>query len=122
MKHNKLIAALATAGGLLVMGSAHAIAPAAAAAAGILGGAIAGSAAANANPPAVAVVPAPAPSVAVVPNTVVMGSSPTVIHETIPASPGANYRWEQGRFEMQNGVSTYVPGRWVSDVVIYDSN
>lgn len=118
MKHNKLIAAVATAGGLLVMGSAHAIAPAAAAAAAALAGAAVGSAAAQANPPTVAVVPAQ--PVAVAPNTVVMGAGP-VVQEVIPA-PRDGYRWQQGHYELQNGVNVWTPGHWVAnDVVIYQS-
>jgi hypothetical protein len=121
MKHNKLIAALATTAGLFAMSSAHAIAPAAAAGIAALAGAAVGSAAAQANPPAVAVVPAP--SVAVVPNssTVVMGGPP-VVQEVIPA-PQQGYRWERGHFEIQNGVSAWVPGHWVpNNVVIYEQN
>lgn len=121
MKHNKLIAALATAGGLFAMSSAHAIAPLAAAGiAGIIGGAAVG-AAAQANPPAVAVIPPPA--VAVVPDssTVVMGGPP-VVQEVIPA-PREGYQWQRGHYEITNGVTAWVPGHWVaSDVTIYESN
>lgn len=118
MKHSKMIAALATAGGLFAMGSAHAIAPAAAAGIAAMIGAGVGSAAAQANPPAVAVVPAP--PVAVAPNTVVMGGPP-VVQEVVPA-PQAGYRWERGHYEIQNGVSAWVPGHWVAnDVVIYQT-
>lgn len=119
MKHNKLIAALATAGGLLAMGSAHAIAPAAAAGVAALAGAAVGTAAAQAYPPAVAVLPPPA--VTVVPNssTVVMGGPPAVVQEVIPA-PQEGFRWEQGHYVIQNGVTAWVPGHWVPhDVVIY---
>jgi hypothetical protein len=121
MKHNKLIAALATAGGLFAMGSAHAIAPAAAAGIAALAGAAVGSAATQPAPPAVAVVPSP--PVAVVPNsaTVVMGAPP-VVQEVIPA-PQEGYRWQPGHYEIQNGVSTFVSGHWVpNSVVIYESN
>ena len=115
MKHNKLIAVLATAGGLFAMGSAHAIAPAAAAGLAALAGAAVGTAAAQANPPAVAVVPSSP--------TVVLGGPPaTVIQEAIPA-PQEGYRWQQGHFELHNGVSTWVPGHWVANaVVIYETN
>jgi hypothetical protein len=92
MKHNKWIAALATAGGLLAMsGAAHAIAPAAALGLAALGGAAVGSAAAQANvpPPAVAVVP-PNP-------TVVLGGPPAVI--TVPAD---------GHYEVINGTTVWV--------------
>jgi hypothetical protein len=121
MKHNRLIAVLATAGGLFVMGSAHAIAPAAAAGIGALAGAAVGAAAAQSTPPAVAVLPAP--QVTVVPNssTTVMGAPP-VMHEVIPA-PREGYRWQGGHFEMNNGVTTWVPGHWIqNDVIIYQSN
>ena len=118
MKHNKLIAALATAGGLFAMSSAHAIAPAAALGIAALAGAAVGNTAAQANPPAVAVIPPPA--VAVVPgsSTVVMGGPP-VVQEVIPA-PREGYQWQRGHYEIRNGVSAWVPGHWVSnDVVIY---
>lgn len=119
MKHSKLIAAIATAGGLLAVSSAHAIAPAAAAGVAALAGAAVGVAAAQSTPPAVAVVPQS--SVAVVPNTMVMGAPP-VVHQTIPAAP-AGYRWQQGHYEVQNGVTTWVQGHWVPDaVVIYQTN
>jgi hypothetical protein len=118
MKQSKLIAALATAGGLLAMSSAHAIVPAVAAGVAALAGAAAGTAATQANPPAVAVVPPPA--VAVVPNssTVVMGGPP-VVQEAIPA-PRDGDRWRAGHYEINNGVSVWVPGHWVSDVVIHE--
>jgi hypothetical protein len=119
MKHNKWMAALVTAGGLFAMGTAHAIAPAAAAGLGIIAGAAVGSAAAQAaNPPTVAVVPQP--TVTVVPNssTMVMGGPP-VVHEAVPV-PQAGYQWQQGHYEIQNGVSVWVPGQWVAhEVVIY---
>ena len=122
MKHSKIIAALATAGSVFAMSSAHAIVPAAAAAIGALAGAAVGSAAAQANnPPAVAVVPAP--SVAVVPSdpTLVMGGPPTVVEEVIPA-PHDGYHWERGHYETHAGMSEFVPGHLVSnDVVIYEN-
>lgn len=113
MKHNKLIAGLATAGGIFAMSSAHAIAPlVAAAVAGGIGGAALGGAAAQATPPAVAVVPSSP--------TVVMGAPPAPVQEMVPA-PREGYRWERGRYEIQNGVSAWVPGHWVADnVVIYE--
>ncbi len=116
MKHNKLIAALATAGGLFAMSSAHAIAPAAAAGIAALAGAAVGSAAAQPNPPAVAVIPAP--TVSVIPNgsTVVMGGPP-VVQEVIPA-PRDGYLWERGHYEMRDGTSAWVPGHWVPDSAI----
>jgi len=120
MKHNKLIAVLATAGGLFAMGSAHAIAPAAAVGIGALAGAAIGSAAAQANPPAVAYVPPPAVTYVPSSSTVVMGGPP-VVQEVVPA-PRDGYRWQQGHYEIQNGVSAWVPGHWVAnDVVIYQS-
>ena len=120
MKHSKLIAAVATAGSLFAMSSAHAIAPAAAAGLAALAGAAVGSAAAQAQPPHVAVVPA-AP-VAVAPNTVVMGGPPVVMQETIPA-PREGYAWQQGHFEIQNGVNIWVPGHWIANsAVIYETN
>lgn len=121
MKHNKLIAGLAAAGGLFAVSAAHAFVPAVAAGLAALGGAAVGSAAAQAHPPAVAVVPPPA--VAVVPDnsTVVMGGPPAV-QEVIPA-PREGYRWERGRYEIHNGLSEWVPGHWVAnDVVIYDQD
>ena len=117
MNHKKLIAVAATACGLLAMGSAHAIAPAAAAGIAALAGAAVGTAAAQANPPAVAVVPA-APTVAVVPHspTMVMGAPPVVHQEVIPA-PGADYHFQQGHYVVSNGVATWVPGQWVPNHV-----
>lgn len=121
MKHNKVIAAIAATGAFFAMNAAHAIAPAVAAGIGILGGAAAGHAAAQATPPAVAVVPPPA-SVAVVPdNTVVMGAPPATV-EVVPA-PREGYRWMRGHYEVQSGASVWVPGHWIAnDVVIYQSN
>ena len=108
MKHNKLIAVLATAGGLFTFGSAQACAPAAAAGIAAIFGAAAGTAAnqAHQQPPAVAVVPAP--------STVVLGGPPATVQESIPA-PRDGYRWQQGHFEIRNGVSTWVTGHWVAD-------
>jgi hypothetical protein len=116
MKHNKLIAGIAIAGGLFAMSSgAYAIAPlVAAAVAGTIGGAAVGGAVSANNPPAVAVVPSSP--------TVVMGGPPATVQEVIPA-PRDGYTWQRGHFEIQNGVSAWVPGHWVSnDVVIYEHN
>ena len=113
MKHNKLIAALATAGGLFAMSGAHAFVPAVAAGIAALSGAAIGSAAAQAhNPPAVAVVPSTP--------TVVLGGPPATVEEVIPA-PREGYQWERGHYEINNGLSTWVAGHWVAnDVVIYE--
>ena len=95
MKHNKWIAALATAGGLVAMsGAAHAIAPAAALGLAAIGGAAVGSAAAHANTP---------PPVAVVPSnpTVVLGGPPAVQVIT-PVD---------GHYEVINGASVWVPAQ-----------
>jgi hypothetical protein len=112
MKHTKVIAAIATAGSLFAMSSAHAIVPAAAAAIGALAGAAVGTAASS-PPPAqpVAVVQPPAVAVAPSSSTVVMGGPP-VVQEVIPA-PGPNYHWEQGRYVVQNGATIWVTGHWV---------
>ena len=103
MKHNKLIAALVTAGGLLAMsGAANAISPAAALGLAAIGGAAVGSAAANANPPAIAVVPAtPA---------VVMSPQPAPVQEVA------------GHYVVINGVYTWVPNgsTVVSGTINYD--
>ena len=105
MKHNKLIASLAVAGGVFAMtGAAHASAPAAAAALGIVGGAVAGSAVAQANvdPPAVAVVPA----------------SPTVVMGAAPA-PAGTYSWTPGHYvTASNGASIWVEGQWTPTVSV----
>ena len=121
MKHSKWIAAVATAGGLLAVSSAHAIAPAAAVGLGAIAGAMAGSAAAHASQPSVTLVQ-PAP-VAVVPGTptTVMGAGPVVVQETV-TTPVTNYTWQQGHYEVQNGVATYVPGQWVGHSVPIYSN
>jgi len=114
MKHNKLIAALATAGSLFAVGSAHAFAPAAAAGIAALFGAAAGSATNQAQAPAVAVVPSNP--------TVVLGGPPAVVQEVIPA-PREGYQWQRGHYEIQNGVSTWVPGHWIAnEVVIHESD
>lgn len=110
MKHNKMIAALAAAGGLFAMSGAHAIVPAVAAGLAALGGAAVGSAAVQANPPPVAVVVPENP-------TVVMGAPPAPVEEVIPA-PREGYQWERGRYELHNGVSAWVPGHWVADTVV----
>ena len=115
MNHKKLIAVVAATGGLVAMSSAHAIAPAAAAGIAALAGAAVGTAAAQANPPAVAIVPA-APAVAYVPTspTMVMGAPP-VVHQQVIPSPGPGYHFEQGHHVISNGVATWVPGQWVPD-------
>lgn len=97
MKHNKIIAGLAVAGGLFAMsGAANAIAPLAAI--GIVGaGTAAVVADANANgrnQPAVAAVPA----------------APAVV---VGAAPGVS-----GHYEVINGVQTWVPAS--SAVINYD--
>jgi hypothetical protein len=109
MKHIKLIAGLAAAGSMFAMNAAHAIAPAIALGAAALAGAATGSAVTQAhNPPAVAVVPANP--------TVVMGapaSTTTVVQEEVIPAPRDGYTWQHGQFEIQNGVSVWVPGHWV---------
>ena len=90
MKLNKTIAALTVAGGLFAMsGAANAMAPAAALFLATVGGAAVGTAAAQANQPAVAVVPT-------APATVVMGAGPAPVQVV------------QGHYEVINGVSTWV--------------
>jgi hypothetical protein len=83
MKHNKLIAALATAGTLMAMGgAAHAISPAAALGLAAISGAAVGGAAAQAqhhHDAPVAVVPANP--------TVVMGAGPATTIQVVPAAP-----------------------------------
>ena len=112
MKLNKILAALAAAGSLFAVSSAHAIVPAAAAAIGALAGAAAGSAATHPAPPAVAVVPASP--------TVVMGGPPaTVVQEVIPA-PREGYTWERGHYALHDGVSVWVPGHWVANTVVIE--
>lgn len=104
MKHNKMIAGLAVAGSLLAMsGAANAISPAAAIGLAAISGAAVGSVAAQANPPAVAVVPS-------APATVVMGAAPAPVQEV------------QGHYEVINGVYTWVPGSSTvtTGVVNYD--
>ena len=111
MKHTKMIAALATAGGLFAMNSAHAIAPAIALGIAALGGAAAGNTTARAHEPPVAVIPS---------NPTVVLGGPPVVQEVIPA-PRDGYQWQRGHFEIQNGTSAWVPGHWVSsDVTIYE--
>lgn len=106
MKHNKLIAGIAAAGGLFAMSAAHAIVPVVAAGLAAIGGAAVGTAAANANPPAVAVVPStPA---------VVMGAPAATVEEVIPA-PRAGFHWQRGRYEIRDGVSAWVPGHWIAN-------
>jgi len=119
MKHNKLMAALATAGSLFAVSSAHAFAPAVAAGVAALIGAGAGAAGNQAEQDRLAYearLASQAPAVAIVPSnpTVVLGGPPAVVQETIPA-PRAGYQWEQGHYEIQNGVSAWVPGHWVAD-------
>ena len=122
MRHSKWIAAVATAGGLLAVSSAHAIAPAAAAGIGALAGAVVGSAAAQASQPSVAVVqPSPVTMVPSAPSTTVMGAGPVVVQETI-TTPVTNYQWQQGHYVVQNGVTTFVPGHWVGHTVPIYSN
>ena len=90
MKHNKIIAALTVAGGLLAMsGAANAIAPAAALGLAAIGGAAVGSAAQANQPHTVAVVPA-------APATVVMGGPPAPV-QGVP-----------GHYEVINGAYTWV--------------
>jgi len=118
MKHNKVIAAVATAASLLAVSNAQAFAPAVAAGIGALIGAGTG-AAHNQNEQAQRELAArqaqQAPALAVVPgdSTVVLGGPPAQIHEAIPA-PRDGYRWEQGHFEMRDGVSTWVTGHWLA--------
>jgi hypothetical protein len=102
MKHSKLVAGLAVTGGLLAMsGAANAISPAAAIGLAAIGGAVVGNAAAQANPPAVAVVPA-------TPAAVVAAPAPV---QTV-----------SGHYEVINGIYTWVPASsTVSTVVVnYD--
>lgn len=114
MKHSKLIATLAAAGGLFAMNAAHAIVPAVAAGIAALSGAAIGSAAAQNHPPAVAVVPSD--------STVVMGAPPAQVEEVIPA-PREGYRWVRGHYVIRDGISAWEPGHWVAnDVVIYEHN
>ena len=116
MKHTKIVAVLATAGSLFAVSSAHAFIPAVAAGVAAMAGvAAAGSAATNKqnNPPALAAAPATPATVALAPNsTVVMGAGPAV--EVIPA-PRAGYHWDRGHYEIRDGVTTWVDGRWLAD-------
>ncbi|GAB3662242.1 hypothetical protein [Ramlibacter alkalitolerans] len=114
MKHNKLIAALATAGSLFAVGSAHAFAPAVAAGLAALAGA--GAAAANnqgdqAQREYQAQLAQERPAIAIAPSnsTAVLGGPPAQIQI---AGPQDGDRWNAGHFEIQNGVSTWVPGHW----------
>jgi hypothetical protein len=54
---------------------------------------------------------------------VVMGGPPaTVVQEVVPA-PREGSRWDRGHYEIVNGVSTWVPGHWVSEhdeVIIHE--
>lgn len=108
MKHNKLIGALAATAGVFAMGSAHAIVPVVAAGLAAVAGSALGTAAVHANPPP------PAQPVAIAPtnSTVVLGGPGATVTEVVPA-PRDGYAWQAGHFEMQNGVSTFVPGHWV---------
>ena len=101
MKHKKTIAALLAAGSLVAMsGAAHAISPAAAVGLAAIGGAAVGSVAAQAaQPPTVAVVPS-------APTTVVMGAPAPVTTET------------SGRYELINGVYTWVPASTTTTTTI----
>lgn len=107
MKHNKIIAGLAIAGGMLAMsGAANAISPAAAIGLAAISGAAVGSVAAQASqPPAVAVVPSS-------PATVVMGAAPAPGQAPVVS----------GHYEVINGVYTWVPASsTVTTVVVnYD--
>jgi hypothetical protein len=121
MKHNKVIAALATAGSLFAVSSAHAFAPAVAAGIAALIGAGAGSAANQADKDRAEQARADQARAMTHP-TVVLGGPSAVIQEVIPA-PRDGYQWQQGHFEVQNGVSAWVPGHWVaSEVVIHEGN
>ena len=123
MKHNKVIAALATAGSLFAVSSAHAFAPAVAAGVAALIGAGAGSAANQADKDRAEQARADQARAAAMNNpTVVLGGPSAAIQEVIPA-PRDGYQWQQGHFELQNGVSAWVPGHWVSgEVVIHEGN
>jgi hypothetical protein len=123
MKHNKVIATLAIAGSLFAVGSAHAFAPAVAAGIAAVVGAGVGNAHNQADQARADQARAEQARAAAMANsTVVLGGPSVVVHEGMPA-PGAGYQWQQGHFEVQNGVSTWVPGRWVaSEVVIHEGN
>jgi hypothetical protein len=118
MKHTKIVAALATAGSLFAATSAHAFIPAiAAGVAAMAGVAATGTAMTNKqnNPPALAAAPATPATVAVAPNsTVVMGAGPVQQVEVIPA-PREGYHWDRGHYEIRDGVTTWVDGRWLAN-------
>jgi hypothetical protein len=119
MKHNKVIAALATAGALFAVSSAHAFAPAVAAGIAAVVGAGVGNAQNQqdqARADQARADEARAAALASNP-TVVLGGPSAVIQETIPA-PRDGYQWQQGHFEVQNGVSAWVPGHWISSDVV----
>jgi hypothetical protein len=123
MKHNKVIAVLATAASLFAGSSAHAFAPAVAAGVAALMGAGAGSAANQADKDRAEQARADQARAAAIANpTVVLGGPSAGIQEVIPA-PRDGYQWQQGHFEVQNGVSAWVPGHWIaSEVVIHEGN
>lgn len=111
MKHNKVIAALAVAGGMFAANAAYAFAPAVAIGLAALAGAgIGHEEAKKAHEPPVAMVPSTE-------TTVIMGGPPAQV-EVIPA-PRDGFQWSAGHYELRNGVSTWVPGHWVAnDTVI----
>lgn len=119
MKPNKIIAVIATAGSLFAVSSAHAFIPAVAA--GVA--AMAGVAAVGTNathkqndPPALAAAPATPATVALAPNsTVVMGAGPAVQPVEVIPAPRAGYHWDRGHYEIRDGVTTWVAGRWLAD-------
>jgi hypothetical protein len=118
MKHNKVIAALATAGSLFAVSSAHAFAPLVAAGIAAVVGAGVGNAQNQTDQARADQARADEARAAALANpTVVLGGPPAVIQEAIPA-PREGYQWHQGHFEMQNGVSAWVPGHWVSGEVV----
>ena len=113
MKHNKLIAALAITGSMFAVSSANAFAPAVAAGVAALIGAGVGSAHNQADQDRAEQARADQARVAAMNNpTVVLGGPAAVIQEGIPA-PRDGYQWQQGHFEVQNGVSVWMPGHWV---------
>lgn len=116
MKPNKIIAVIATAGSLFAVSSAHAFIPAVAAGVAAMAGVAAvGTSASHkqAEPPALAAAPATPATVALAPNsTVVMGAGPAV--EVVPA-PREGYHWDRGHYEIRDGVTTWVAGRWLAD-------
>ena len=116
MKHTKILAALTTAGSLFAVSSAHAFIPAVAAGVAAMAGVAAtGTAMTNKqnNPPALAAAPATPATVAIAPNsTTVLGAGPAV--EVVPA-PREGYHWDRGHYEIRDGVTTWVDGRWLAD-------